>query len=396
MSDILKKLHEQRLRAWERAKEIIDTAEAESRDLTAEEQSNFEAASADMTAFDQRMSRIAAVDEQRRVMDDARELYDQAPSQDSQPDEWRQFITGERRTYELPLREAIEARALNTTGSPAVKQDITGQLWMHLIETATVAGISTVITTSKGNPMPVPTTTGDPTGAQYAEGAPINPSDPTLVSRMLNSYDFKSLTYVSTQLLEDEAFDVAGLIAQQAGRAVGSTLGAALVSGNGTTAPGGVSTLATLGKTGATGAAGAFTADDLIDLFFSVIAPYRNSPKAAWLMRDASLASVRKLKTSGSGEYLFTPAATVGAPDTMLGKPLHTDPNVPAVGLSAKSVLFGDFGAYYTRVVNGIRFERSDDFRFNTDEVAFRTVLSADGTLIDQTGAIKHFAGGAS
>ena len=139
-----------------------------------------------------------------------------------------------------------------------------------------------------------------------------------------------------------------------------------------------------------------FSADDLIDLYFSVIAPYRNSPKAAWLMRDATLAAVRKLKTSGSGEYLFAPAATVGAPDTILGKPVYTDPNVAAVGLSGKSVLFGDFGAYCTRVVNGVRFERSDDYRFNTDEVAFRTVLSADGTLVDQTGAVKHFIGNAA
>lgn len=396
MSELDKRLHEQRLHAWERAKAILETAEAENRDLTAEESTNFEAASADMNALDERIRRNRLVAEQRAIIDDFREQYDAAPSQDDKPDEWRQFLAGERRTYQVPMRDAIESRALATASSPAVKQDITGQLWMHLIATATVAGISTVITTSKGNPMPVPTTTGDPTGSLVAEGVAISPTDPTLVNRTLNSYDYKSLTYVSTQLLEDEAFDVAGLIAQQAGRAVGNALGADLVTGNGSTAPGGVVTGSSLGKTGSASVSGAFSADDLIDLFFSVIAPYRNSPKAAWLMRDASLAAVRKLKTSGSGEYLFTPAATVGAPDTLLGKPVYTDPNVAAVALGAKSVLFGDFGAYYTRIVNGVRFERSNDFRFNTDEVAFRTVLSADGILVDQTGAVKHFIGNAA
>ena len=59
-------------------------------------------------------------------------------------------------------------------------------------------------------------------------------------------------------------------------------------------------------------------------------------------------------------------------------------------------MLFGDFSAYFARVVDGVRFERSDDYRFNTDEVAFRTVLSADGILVDQTGAVKYFVGGAS
>lgn len=390
------RLHDERRRAWEAGKALLDAAEAENRDLTAEESEQFERISSEMDAYAARAERIATVARQGAIIEEFRGSYEAAPSADERPDEWRQFLNGERRTYEVPLRAAIEARALASTSSPAVFQDITGQLWLHLIETATVAGISTVITTSKGNPMPVPTTTGDPTGSQVAEGVAISPTDPTLATRTLGSYDYKSLTYVSTQLLQDEAFDVEGLIATQAGRAVGNALGAALVTGNGSTAPGGVSTLSSLGKTGSASVAGAFSADDLIDLYFSVIAPYRNSPKAAWLMRDATLAAVRKLKTSGSGEYLFAPAATVGAPDTILGKPVYTDPNVAAVGLSGKSVLFGDFGAYCTRVVNGVRFERSDDYRFNTDEVAFRTVLSADGTLVDQTGAVKHFIGNAA
>ena len=74
--------------------------------------------------------------------------------------------------------------------------------------------------------------------------------------------------------------------------------------------------------TGATSVSGAFTADNLIDLFYAVAAPYRKSPSAAWLMSDASIAAARKLKASGSGEYvseyLFTPAQTVNDVDRLL------------------------------------------------------------------------------
>jgi hypothetical protein len=48
------------------------------------------------------------------------------------------------------------------------------------------------------------------------------------------------------------------------------------------------------------------------------------------------------------------------------------------------------------REVNGIRFQRSDDFLFGSDQVAFRALLRADGALIDNTGAIKWFANSAT
>ena len=71
-------------------------------------------------------------------------------------------------------------------------------------------------------------------------------------------------------------------------------------------------------------------------------------------------------------------------------------PNVAAVALSAKSVIFGDFGAYFVRIAGGIRFERSSDFAFNTDQITFKAVLRGDGILADQTGAIKVFTGNAA
>jgi HK97 family phage major capsid protein len=112
-------------------------------------------------------------------------------------------------------------------------------------------------------------------------------------------------------------------------------------------------------------------------------------------MRDATLASVRKLKDS-QNQYLWQPGLQVGAPDVLLGKPVYTDPNVAAVATSAKSVIFGDISAYYVRIAGGVRFERSDDFAFQNDLVTFRAIVRGDGILADQTGAVKVFVGGAS
>jgi HK97 family phage major capsid protein len=167
------------------------------------------------------------------------------------------------------------------------------------------------------------------------------------------------------------------------------------VTGTGSSQPAGIITGASAGVTGSASVAGAFSADNLIDLFYSVISPYRNSNKAAWLMRDATVGAARKLKGSDNN-YLWQPGLQVGSPDTLLGKPVLTDPNVAAVGLSAKSVAFGDIGAYHTRIAGGVRFERSDEYAFNTDLVTFRAIVRGDGILADQTGAVKVFTGNAA
>jgi hypothetical protein len=51
---------------------------------------------------------------------------------------------------------------------------------------------------------------------------------------------------------------------------------------------------------------------------------------------------------------------------------------------------------YFVRLAGGVRFERSDDYAFNTDLVTFRALIRGDGILVDQTGAVKHFIGNAA
>ena len=181
----------------------------------------------------------------------------------------------------------------------------------------------------------------------------------------------------------------------QAGRAVGNLVGQGLVVGTGSGQPTGITTLTSLGVTSATGVAGAPTFDNVINLFYSVIPQYRNAASASFVTNDTTIGVLRTLKDSQQ-RYLWQPGLTEGTPDTILGKPVIQEVWMPATGVNNKSILFGDLSAYFARVVNGIRFEQSRDYAFNTDQVTFRCILRADGTLIDQTGAVKHFVGAAT
>lgn len=424
MDALIKKLQEERLTLWEAQKAALDTAsEAGRTHLDGEDEKAYDQRNARIDEIDGRVKELVESQKRAKDAEDAfAALVATAPAgrggakPDGDPgtpdvnEQLRKFFTGEAgRSFEIrggageraPFRKsAMEARVLSGLSAGAglntVPTSFYNQLVAHLIEVSGVmmAG-PTVLNTNSGEPLQIPKTTSHSTAALIAEAGTIGASDPVFGQVTLNSYKYGLLLQMSSELVTDTGVDLQGYVSMQAGRAVGNALGAHLVTGTNSSQPGGVVTGATLGVTGATSVAGAFTADNLIDLQYSVIAPYRNSPSCGWLLRDASLGAIRKLKDS-QGQYLWVPSIQVGVPDTLLGKPVHTDPNVAAVGLSAKSVVFGDFSQYFVRMVNGLRFERSDDYAFNTDLITYRCLLRADGDLVDTTGAVKYFAGGAS
>jgi HK97 family phage major capsid protein len=314
--------------------------------------------------------------------------------------ELRRFARGELRSIDVRPEGPINYRDLvkktATAGGETVPTSFYGQLVAHLIEVSGVMSANpTVLNTTSGENIEIPVTTAHGSAALTAEAVALTEATPAFAKRTLSAYKYGTLLQASSELLADTGVNLESYLSMQAGRALGNALGVHLITGSGTNQPTGIVTSASTGVTGGTGVVGAFTADNLIDLYYSVIAPYRNSASCGWLMRDATLGAARKLK-DGQGQYLWQPSIQVGVPDTLLGKPVQTDPNVAAVALGAKSVVFGDFAQYYVRMAGGVRFERSDDFAFDTDLTTFRAIIRADGLTVDQTGALKVFAGNAA
>jgi HK97 family phage major capsid protein len=165
----------------------------------------------------------------------------------------------------------------------------------------------TVLQTTSGETLQVPKTTAHSTAALVSEGGTIGASDPTFGQASLGAYKYGFLIQPARELIDDTSVDLLGYLARESGRALGNAIGTAFITGTGTSQPAGIVTGATLGVTGGTAVVGAFTADNLIDLYFSVIAPYRSSPSCGWLMRDATLANVRKLKDT-TNQYLWQPS----------------------------------------------------------------------------------------
>lgn len=425
MSELVNRLRDRRMNVWEQAKELADRAAEENRAFSGEEQRQWDEFNSELDALD---TRIKSVLEGEARAKETEEAYDrvhgqpreqrqqaarsgngrQATQQQQTADvgngtdeELRAFLRGEGgRTYTVmpqshtDLRSLIKANA--ASGGNLVPTDFYNRLVAHLIEVSGVMQANpTVINTAGGETLQVPKTTSHFTAGIVSEASAITTSESQFGQISLGAYKYGALFQISRELLADEGVDLEGYLAMNAGRALGNAMGQHFIVGTGTGQPSGIVVGATGAVTGASGAGGAPNSDNLIDLFYSVISPYRASRSCAWLMSDTTVGRIRKLKDT-TGQYLWQPSLVVGAPDTLLGKPVYVDPYVAQVATGGKSVIFGDFSQYFVRLAGGVRFERSDEWSFDKDLVTFRTLLRADGALVDLTGALKYFAGSAT
>jgi HK97 family phage major capsid protein len=417
MHELLKKLMDQRARAFEAMKAMIDRAGDDDTQWSAEDQQEFERIGTDLDGLDERIGQLSdrierenkATGERARVERIIRPEEPVRGDTETLDDRVLAWARGQgSKAIEVPLTGlrvsrdsggAWEVRDL-TVGSAAaggdtVPESFRRSLYEHLIENSAIRQTrAEIITTASGEDLILPKTTAHPAaGTIVSEGAAIGESDPTFGQGTLQAFKYAELIQVSTELITDTGVDLLGYLARAFGRALGNGSGADFVTGSGSSKPRGVITAGSLMVTGGTGVSGEATGDNLIDLFFTVKEPY--AVNGEWLLRRATLGKVRKLKDANN-QYLWQPGLAGDVQSTILGAPYVLDPNVPAAGTAATSIAFGDFSAYKIRDVGSLRFERSDDFAFNADLVTFRAILRTDGDLLDETGAIGTYKGGSS
>ena len=430
-SEVLKRLRDQRGNVWNEASALATQAADENRSFTPEEQGKWDAYNGELDALDVRMKSLMATEQRAKDADDAFDRLSGKPRETQtagagaggrgmRSDEIRAWARGEAGTpkaIDLPVSQRWKAAAtngglanaylgtefrtlvtnVNASGGDVIPTDFYDTLIAHLIEVSGVmqSGV-TVLNTAGGESLQIPKTTSHSLAASAAQAGTIPTSDPNFGLVTLSAYKYGILIQVARELIDDSGVDLLGYLAMQCGRAIGNKFGSDLVTGVGTTQPNGLLNLATVGVTGTTtGVSGAPTYANLVDLEYSVIAPYRQSRSCYWIAADKTIGGFRKIVDANS-RPVWEPSMVLGSPDLLLGKPLVADPFMPAVATGAHPVSFGDMSTFFVRLVGGVRFERSDDYLFNEDLVAFRCLLRGDGTLVDQTGSVKLYQGAAT
>jgi HK97 family phage major capsid protein len=416
---LLDDLRARRADARTASDEILTRAAAESRDLAADEVAAYQAqviatreADDEIEREHERLLAEARAASRagrgptlnRQALDTARafrsaifaknpapiEVYSELP--DEWPDDAPEPVQGRVGRVQVHTRDTLKS-----TATQALSTDVYTQIIAHLVETSSLmAAGATVVTTATGEDLVVPKSTGFVSSAIIAEGASITESDPTLATVTLKSFKYANYFEISYELANDTPTNLVSFLARQAALSLGlgaTGYGDDIINGTGSGQPRGL--LLDAG-TGVTGPAGTGTSlgtqgtanqgtDALWNLVGSVAEPYAQASTAAFLMRNASDIIVRKLRdTTGQ------PVQGLGTRGSILGYPSYVDPFMPAMANTVESIAFGEMAKYFVRIVNGVRFERSDEFRFQDDLVAFRCILRLDGALVD-TGAVKTF-----
>lgn len=401
-------LMERRSALIKQIEEIAQKGVTEDRDLTADEQTRFDQMFAEANKLADRAKAISDGELRAKELEDSfkrttgKEMEQRRAGADSGLTEWARNsrvgdyfdlapVMGAERRAMARVAGGAESRAMSATGGVA-QDGVYGQLWEYAVAGSQIlqAGAD-IINTSDGNSLPLPRATVHATTSDtaVAANATIGTSDATITTVALDVAKYGYLTLVPSELVQDATFDLEGYIARSAGRELGRRLSkvasTAVVAGfttAGVTGPVGTST--SLGNQATAGQG----ADLLHDLFHSVLPEYRTT--AAWLMGDPTAAIIRKLKTT-QGDPVWQPALTAGDPDLIDGKPIYIDPNLPSPGISAKSIYFGDFSALKVRIAGGLRFERSSEYAFGNDQVAFRAIVRCGAVAVDPN-SVKFFA----
>jgi HK97 family phage major capsid protein len=287
-----------------------------------------------------------------------------------------------------------EFRALGVA-SDAVDASYSSLLTAYLREESPMFGAPiTVLTTQRGEPFTWPTLTADGTfgGTVTAEAGGITEADPTLSSVTFGAFKYGVTRLFSAELEEDKYIGLQAVLARSSARGLNIGAGAHLTTGTGTVQPNGIVNAATAGYT-ATGTASGqatdtfFSPTDLLQLFGTLVSGYRNSTSSGWMVSSTAATKMRIFK-DGTGNFMWDPSLVAGQPDRFYGRPVYENAAMAAVASATTSVLFGDLSAYYTRIVGAPRVEFSRDYKFNTDQLALRSIIRVDGNLLD-AGAIK-------
>ena len=381
-------LREKRAKAWEAAKAFLDSHRTDKGVLSAEDDAAYSRMEQEITDLGKeisRMERLEALDAQMKkpvnqpltgkpMSGRTIERIGRAS------DEYRTSFWDMMRS-KAPLPSVVNAlqEGTDSEGGYLVPDEYERTLVEALEEENMFRQLAKVIRTSSGDrKIPVVATKG--TASWIDEEGAYTESDDSFGQVSIGAYKVGTMIKVSEELLNDSVFDLESYIAKEFARRIGAKEEEAFFTGDGSGKPLGILAATGGAETGVTAASStAVTADELMDLFYSLKSPYRK--KAVWVLNDSTIKAVRKLKDS-TGQYLWQPSLVAGTPDTLLGRPTKTSAYMPVIAAGAKTIAFGDFSYYWIADRQGRSFKRLNELYAANGQVGFLGFQRVDGKLV--------------
>ena len=390
MATTINELRAKRAQAWEAAKNFLESHRTEKGILTAEDDATYTRMEQDIDALGKEIKRL----ERQQEIENELNRPTSQPITAKPSANVGDIPVGKPGTkskeYSAAFWNMIRSRNLtpdvvnvlqvgvDADGGYLVPQEFENTLIDALAEENLVRKLAHVITTDTGDKV-IPMVKNHGTASWMDENALVPESDDEFDQISVGAHKLGTFIKVSDELMSDSAFDIADYIAKEFARRMGAKEEEAFFVGNGTKKPTGILADTDGADVGVTLNSAAITADSLIDLFYSLRAPYRRN--AVWIMNDSSVKAIRKLKDKND-QYLWQTALTAGTPDTILNRPVYTSPYVPEVAAGNKVMIFGDLQYYWIVDRQGRVFKRLNELFATTGQVGFMTTQRVDGKMV--------------
>lgn len=391
MAKDLKELRNKRGKLVTEARSLLDRAETEKRDLTAEEQKQWDTMISDQERIGKDIER-----EERQVELDRKMAEESVRNKEDNRQEDRKSPRGTeeyRSAYSQMLRGGMQSlnpdqtRALSAGigsegGFLVMPEQMASGLIKALDDEVIVRQWATKFSVPGSASLGAVSLDADPADSNWTTELATGNEDSTMAlgKRELSPNPLAKRIKVSNKLLR-QVPSTESLVMGRLAYKFGITEEKAFLSGSGAKQPMGLFTASNDGigtaRDVVTGSATDFTFDGLINAKYSLKGGYLRNAK--WLFHRDGVSKIAKLKDT-TNQYLWQPSKKDGEPDMLLGLPVYQSEYVPNTFTTGLYVgMLADFSFYWIADALDMQIQRLVELYAEANQTGFIGRKETDG-----------------
>lgn len=379
----IRELLEKRATLVAEARKLVDMAEGEKREMTADERAQYDKVFTEARALGDKIQREQELREEERRLAEMGRPEEKKNPEDRKLIAFRNFLIN---------GNAAEYRALANDGDASggflhAAEQFVARLIQGLDNRVFVRQYATVLPVTGSDTLGVPTLTADPADPTWTTeiAAPSEDSTMAFGRRSLQPEQLSKLIKISMKLLRTSALPIENLVADRLAYKFAVAQENAFLNGDGDGEPLGIFTASADGintdRDVSTGNSDtAVTADGLTEAKYALKAQYRGS--ARWIFHRDGVKKISKLK-DGEGQYLWRPGITAGEPDILMGLPVDESEYVPTTWTTGLYVgALCNWSNYWIAELQGVELQRLVELYAGTSQIGFIGRMYADGAPV--------------
>lgn len=403
MAKDINELLQKRAKLVKEQRALLDKAEGEKRDLSADENTNYENMDAEVDKLNTEIEREERLQKREKelasgqaatatpvVTPETPETRKQLRETDEYRTAFGRYLRGgimaltakEREMAEKEVR-ALQSDADVQGGYLVTPMQFVSTLIKFVDDMVHIRQKATKFTVPTAQSLGAPSLDADPDDFDWTTELATGSEDSAMAfgRRELTPHPLAKRIKISNKLLR-QVPDAEGFVRGRLGYKVGVTQEKSFLTGSGSQQPLGIFTasadgIPTTRDVSTDNTTTAITADGLINALFSL--KEQHMAAAEWLFHRDAVKAIRKLK-DGNGQYLWAPGLAGGQPSTILDKPYSMSeyaPNTFTTGLYVGIV--GNFSFYWIADALDMTIQRLVELYAETNQVGLIGRLECDG-----------------